>query len=48
MPDLFGDAVGLIESNQHEIEAEFLARLGIEAVVRFVSPQSRAEPGTED
>lgn len=46
--ELFGDAVGLIESNQHEIEAEFLARLGIEAVVRFVSPQSRAEPVAED
>lgn len=45
--ELFGDAVGLIESNQHEIEAEFLARLGIEAVVRFVSPQSKAVPDGE-
>ncbi len=45
--DLFGDAVGLIESHKHEIESEFLTRLGLEAVVRFVSPHSRAEVATE-
>jgi phenylacetate-CoA ligase len=38
--DLFADAVGLIEHLTREIESEFLARLGIEADVRFVSPWS--------
>jgi phenylacetate-CoA ligase len=40
--DLFDDTVGFIESLTHEIESEFLARLGIEAEVRFVAPRSRA------
>ena len=39
---LFADAVGLIEELTREIESEFLARLGIEADVRFISPRSRA------
>jgi len=38
--DLFADAVGLIENLTREIESEFLARLGIEADVRFISPWS--------
>jgi phenylacetate-CoA ligase len=39
--DLFADAVGLIEEQTREIESEFLARLGIEADVRFISPWSQ-------
>ena len=39
---LFDDTVGFIESLTHEIESEFLARLGIEAEVRFVTPRSRS------
>jgi phenylacetate-coenzyme A ligase PaaK-like adenylate-forming protein len=42
--DLFADAVGLIEELTREIESEFLARLGIEADVRFVSPWSHLHP----
>jgi phenylacetate-coenzyme A ligase PaaK-like adenylate-forming protein len=45
--DLFADAVGLIEELTREIESEFLARLGIEADVRFISPRSRAGVDTE-
>jgi phenylacetate-CoA ligase len=45
--DLFADAVGLIENLKREIESEFLARLGIEADVRFVSPRSRAVLDTD-
>ena len=41
--ELFGDTVGLIESTKREIESEFLIRLGIEAVVHFVSPRYGAE-----
>jgi phenylacetate-CoA ligase len=36
--DLFADTVEFIESLKRGIESEFLARLGIEAVVRFVAP----------
>jgi len=43
--DLFADAVGLIEELTREIESEFLARLGIEADVRFISPWSQLHPG---
>jgi len=43
--DLFADTVEFIESLKRGIESEFLVRLGIEAVVRFVAPRSRA--GTE-
>jgi hypothetical protein len=39
--DLFDDTVGLIEELTREIESEFLARLGIEADVRFIPPRSR-------
>jgi phenylacetate-coenzyme A ligase PaaK-like adenylate-forming protein len=39
---LFDDTVGLIEELTREIESEFLARLGIEADVRFIPPRSRA------
>jgi len=45
--DLFADAVGLIENLKREIESDFLARLGIEADVRFVSPRSRAVLDTD-
>ena len=38
---LFDDTVGLIEELTREIESEFLARLGIEADVRFIPPRSR-------
>jgi phenylacetate-CoA ligase len=44
---LFDDTVGFIESLTHEIESEFLDRLGIEAEVRFVTPRSRAGVDTE-
>jgi phenylacetate-CoA ligase len=46
---LFDDTVGFIESLTHEIESEFLARLGIEAEVRFITPRSHAgaEAGPE-
>jgi phenylacetate-CoA ligase len=37
--DLFADTVWFLESLKREIESEFLSRLGIEAHVRFVSPQ---------
>jgi phenylacetate-CoA ligase len=43
--ELFADAVGLIEELTREIESEFLARLGIEADVRFISPWSELHPG---
>jgi len=50
--DLFADAVGLIEDLTREIESEFLARLGIEADVRLISPWSQLHqnptPGEED
>jgi phenylacetate-CoA ligase len=39
--DLFDDTVGFIEELTREIESEFLARLGIEADVRFIPPHSR-------
>ena len=39
---LFDDTVGFIEELTREIESEFLARLGIEADVRFIPPRSRA------
>jgi len=42
--DLFADAVGLIEELTREIESEFLARLDIEADVRFISPWSHLPP----
>jgi phenylacetate-CoA ligase len=45
--DLFDDTVGLIEELTREIESEFLARLGIEADVRFIPPRSRAGVDTE-
>jgi phenylacetate-CoA ligase len=45
--DLFSDTVEFIESLKRGIESEFLARLGIEAAVRFVAPQSRAETQVE-
>jgi hypothetical protein len=35
---LFADTIWFVERLQHEVEAEFLARLGIEAQVRFVEP----------
>lgn len=41
--DLFSDTVWFIESLKHEIESEFLARLGIEATVRFVLPRFQTE-----
>ena len=36
---LFSDTIWFLERLQHEVEAEFLARLGIEAEVRFVAPR---------
>jgi phenylacetate-CoA ligase len=45
--DLFGDTVGRIESVKREIESEFIARLGIETDVRFLSPRSRALADSE-
>jgi phenylacetate-CoA ligase len=36
--DLFSDTIWFIERLQHEVESEFLARLGIEAQVRFIEP----------
>jgi phenylacetate-CoA ligase len=45
--DLLDDTVGLIEELTREIESEFLARLGIEADVRFISPRSRVGVETE-
>jgi phenylacetate-CoA ligase len=45
--ELFDDTVGFIESLTHEIESEFLARLGIEAEVRFVTPRSGTGAGAE-
>jgi phenylacetate-CoA ligase len=39
--DLFSDTIWSIERLQHEVEAEFLARLGIEARLRFVQPPQR-------
>jgi phenylacetate-CoA ligase len=39
--DLFSDTIWYIERVQHEVEAEFMARLGIEVRVRFVEPPHR-------
>ena len=41
---IFDDVVGTLENIQLEIESEFLARLGIEAHVRLVSPSRRRTP----
>jgi hypothetical protein len=35
---LISDTIWFIERLQHEVESEFLARLGIEAQVRFIEP----------
>jgi phenylacetate-coenzyme A ligase PaaK-like adenylate-forming protein len=39
--DLFSDTIWYIERLQHEVEAEFVARLGIEARLHFVQPAHR-------
>jgi phenylacetate-CoA ligase len=47
--ELFDDTVGFIEELTRQIESEFLARLGIEADVRFIPPRSHlhAGPGSD-
>jgi len=45
---LFGDTVGRIESVKREMESEFIARLGIETDIRFLSPRSRAGVDPDD
>ncbi|MCX6906156.1 MAG: phenylacetate--CoA ligase [Verrucomicrobia bacterium] len=37
-PEIFSDTIWYIERLQHEVESEFMARLGIEAKVHFVNP----------
>ena len=37
-PELFSDTIWFVERLQYEVASEFLARLGIEAKVRFVQP----------
>ncbi len=41
---LFADAVWVVESLKREIESDFLAKLGVEAVVHFTNPRSTAVP----
>jgi phenylacetate-CoA ligase len=40
---LFGGEIGFLEGLKREIESELLARLGVEAEVRFVEPQPRSQ-----
>ena len=40
-PELFSDTIWFVERLQYEVASEFLARLGIEAKVRFVQPAPR-------
>ncbi len=40
-PELFSDTIWFVERLQYEVASEFLARLGIQAKVRFVQPAPR-------
>ena len=44
---IFDDLVRTLQSVQLEVESEFLARLGVEAVVRLVSPNRTRTGGTD-
>jgi phenylacetate-CoA ligase len=46
--ELFADTTQFIANLKPDIESEFLARLGIEAEVRFVEPRLRARARTEN
>ncbi len=39
-PEFFSDTIWVLEKTQRQIQSDFLSRLGIEAVVRFVEPRS--------
>lgn len=45
--NLFADTVWVVESLKREIESDFLAKLDVEAEVRWINPKSAAVPETE-
>jgi phenylacetate-coenzyme A ligase PaaK-like adenylate-forming protein len=46
--NLFADTVWVVESLKREIESDFLAKLEVEAEVRWINPRSTAVPGADD